>query len=839
MTRRVPQIIAPLGVPIATSTVTYPVQGVTRQVLAITFPVFTVAPSITSDGTPEVGEVLTGNDGTVISGTVSARQWRRGSTDISGATGSTYTLVEADVGQTITFRVTATGSGGDTTATSAGVGPVTGFPLPAFSTAKYDGDSRTQEAGSRVNSSGSLTITTGTTPGGGAALIQPLAGNKWLLAEGYQHAIGGSTTLAQDERRKTTSIASTGNPAFDDTGNTIDQKFSDLSDGVSTILTQAGDHIFSTSVGVNDNSGSAAAFYNSPATASQTLATIARIADAIGAVDKIWYVGNECPRGDAFYSMESRSVSGGTCTAANTTNFRDGESFGAVGCIGVFASGLPRALTKVASAPGQDEYTVTSGGLFTFGGTAPTSVFLNYNASPSGGRTATYDQLRIINEFMESSAANFVSTINSVDYGIPGLRYQRPWVRIVNTWGALLDDTSGSAQLPIPGVFDSLQLHTRGYGTYLLGKAFADAVAADYPAAPDLSTAPTRNNWWAARGTNVGTSFSGTLPPTMRTGSGNLLTAAVPTLLSINGAVIGAVNTSTGAITGPNIVSGSLDFATGAWTLELNSSSLMPANAQLWFEQDIGNGALVFSSGVFASWTEGTIGRNAVMNGLLDLFTAVGTGLLAFNGASTITSIASTDVPYGYSLTGTALDAAIVAGTATAAIVSGTDADGYPIYQINCRGIHTAAAVPSLGSGTLNNFASRVTAGDKLLAGGVMRYGRDGTEGVTYGNNGSSISGSFGTASVARSSPTGNQNVTQVLARVHDQGSSIYFDDQVAEAEGGFFHAYRCSPTVDTTGMTFSSPQIIAVMGRGVANVPFAFRMGVGRLQFRRRNDVA
>lgn len=93
-------------------------------------PSFTEAPSITSDGTPAVGETLTGNDGTIIFGAVSARQWLRGGVAITGATGGTYTLVSADAGANITFRVTATGPGGETVATSAAAGPI--LSLPAF-----------------------------------------------------------------------------------------------------------------------------------------------------------------------------------------------------------------------------------------------------------------------------------------------------------------------------------------------------------------------------------------------------------------------------------------------------------------------------------------------------------------------------------------------------------------------------------------------------------------------------------------------------------------------------------------------------------------------------------
>lgn len=83
-----------------------------------------VAPAIT--GTPTVGQVLTVTNGT-WTGNPSptfTRQWRSGATDIESATGTTYTLVEADVGQNITCVVTATNSAGSDVAISNELGPV-------------------------------------------------------------------------------------------------------------------------------------------------------------------------------------------------------------------------------------------------------------------------------------------------------------------------------------------------------------------------------------------------------------------------------------------------------------------------------------------------------------------------------------------------------------------------------------------------------------------------------------------------------------------------------------------------------------------------------------------
>lgn len=83
--------------------------------IPIPVPVNTVAPEIT--GTEQVGETLTATTGTWTNSPDSyAYQWQRNTgswADISGATGSTYDLVEADEGATIRVQVIATNGGGD------------------------------------------------------------------------------------------------------------------------------------------------------------------------------------------------------------------------------------------------------------------------------------------------------------------------------------------------------------------------------------------------------------------------------------------------------------------------------------------------------------------------------------------------------------------------------------------------------------------------------------------------------------------------------------------------------------------------------------------------------
>jgi hypothetical protein len=104
-------------------------------------PVNTARPTIT--GEPRAGSPLTGSEGSWEAAASFAFQWLRcsGSTcsPIAGATGQTYTPTVADEGQQLRLDVTATGGGGETTASSeltAGVkaGPLPPPPVPAILT---------------------------------------------------------------------------------------------------------------------------------------------------------------------------------------------------------------------------------------------------------------------------------------------------------------------------------------------------------------------------------------------------------------------------------------------------------------------------------------------------------------------------------------------------------------------------------------------------------------------------------------------------------------------------------------------------------------------------------
>lgn len=150
-------------------------------------PANTVAPAIT--GTPTVGQALTVTNGT-WTGNPSptlTRQWRRDATNIASATGTTYTLVAADVGQDITCVVTATNSGGTETATANSIGPVAGI-APSFTVDPVL--SGTPTVGE------TLTVTNGTAGGTPAATFA----RAWLR-DGTEiaEATGATHVLTEDD----------------------------------------------------------------------------------------------------------------------------------------------------------------------------------------------------------------------------------------------------------------------------------------------------------------------------------------------------------------------------------------------------------------------------------------------------------------------------------------------------------------------------------------------------------------------------------------------------------------------------------------------------------------
>ncbi len=144
-------------------------------------PAFTAQPSISpTSGT--VGDTFTGSDGTITNSMSVARQWLLNGTAISGATNSTYVSTAAG---NLTYRVTATGAGGTTPATSTAVTVNAAAVTPTLNALTVSNGSGT------VGSAYSGTIS-GTTSGSSLALTG--AGAPGLSISGT--TISGTPTTA-------------------------------------------------------------------------------------------------------------------------------------------------------------------------------------------------------------------------------------------------------------------------------------------------------------------------------------------------------------------------------------------------------------------------------------------------------------------------------------------------------------------------------------------------------------------------------------------------------------------------------------------------------------------
>ena len=134
----------------------------------------TGAPTLT--GTAQVGETLTAEasgiaDADGLDNVSFSYQWVADSTDIAGATGSTYTLADADEGRTVTVRVSFTDDAGyEEELTSAATGAVAGLPPPPLTASlenapsSHDGETRSPSSCGSARSSASATGPCGTTP---------------------------------------------------------------------------------------------------------------------------------------------------------------------------------------------------------------------------------------------------------------------------------------------------------------------------------------------------------------------------------------------------------------------------------------------------------------------------------------------------------------------------------------------------------------------------------------------------------------------------------------------------------------------------------------------------
>lgn len=99
-----------------TASVSWKVSGSTVTG-ATAAPTNTLLPAIS--GTAQDGQVLTAIPGVWTGSPLFTYQWKKGASNISGATGESYTVATGDVGSAISVVVTGTNSAGNASATSA------------------------------------------------------------------------------------------------------------------------------------------------------------------------------------------------------------------------------------------------------------------------------------------------------------------------------------------------------------------------------------------------------------------------------------------------------------------------------------------------------------------------------------------------------------------------------------------------------------------------------------------------------------------------------------------------------------------------------------------------
>ncbi|OUE24387.1 carboxypeptidase regulatory-like domain-containing protein [Clavibacter michiganensis] len=116
--------------------------GTAAVVAAPAAKAFAVASSPTISGSASVGGVLTAATGSWSPAPAFTYQWTVGTTAITGATGSTYTVGTADLGKTITVTITAKATGYITTTKTSAATAAVGKPAIASTTPVIVGDAK-------------------------------------------------------------------------------------------------------------------------------------------------------------------------------------------------------------------------------------------------------------------------------------------------------------------------------------------------------------------------------------------------------------------------------------------------------------------------------------------------------------------------------------------------------------------------------------------------------------------------------------------------------------------------------------------------------------------------
>ncbi len=187
-------------------------------------PVNTVAPVVS--GTATVGQTLSTTNGTWTGAPAPTftYQWQRVTTNISGATSSTYVLVAADVGNTIRCVVTATNAVGIVSANSNSTATVAATVpgAPTIGTATQTGSTTATVAFTAPASNGGATITsyTATSSPGGLTGTLSQAGSGTITVTGltpstsYTFTVRATNSVGQGAASASSNSITTQLPAI-------------------------------------------------------------------------------------------------------------------------------------------------------------------------------------------------------------------------------------------------------------------------------------------------------------------------------------------------------------------------------------------------------------------------------------------------------------------------------------------------------------------------------------------------------------------------------------------------------------------------------------------------
>lgn len=421
---------------------------------------------------------------------------------------------------------------------------------------------------------------------------------------GYNYGVNSSTSRALEVsagRLSSASIAGSGNPANADTGAAADALFNTAALGDYSPVGHPANLMFFLGL-INDR---LYAYFGatSAANALGTMQSAARCFDQLGAAGKVIFAG-ETPLGKSTFWSEKKTIAANSVTATNTTGFVDGSAFPTP--VAAVITAANTVLTKVASAPGVGQYSVSAGGVYTFNAGLSGDVFLTY-ASGSASQTTVF--MQDVNEWLQSASASpFVAPTSGNSYAIAGAKFGRSYLYYVDSWAALRDGATGD----LKNGYSSDGLHPGHAASTALGAAFRTAFLTAYPAlTTSLRPAPTVGNqsigggfnttvfaWNGASGTGGGLAFGATIFNTSSPPAASAIRMTYGATAQAGPTIVLATDLGTGfyRLTGASLDTSSngpngaptanfIETATGKWNLTLTVAT----TSSLWLEGDFVN----------------------------------------------------------------------------------------------------------------------------------------------------------------------------------------------------------------------------------------------------------